>query len=222
MPDRVEEARIAEFWAWFVQHASDLARARPDESPVLEELLQSLQGIDSGLFYEICTDSSPHELIVTAEGRRELFPLVEAVVAAAPRLDGWICIALKPAMGFGFQTSYEGTSFDPRSMWFLPLESSSNPMASGLRVGVSGFDHVEERITKNAVLVILDTALGERSAASDIQHMEVAALPPKPEDQGYIKLTELADYIEWRKRKLADQGPSGGPCPAIWSAGIRS
>lgn len=80
-----------------------------------------------------------------------------------------------------------------------------------MRVGVPEFDRVEERTTKNAVFVILGTALGERSAASDIQHVEVAVLPTKPEDQGYIELTELDDYIEWRKPKLADQGQSAPP-----------
>jgi hypothetical protein len=111
-------------------------------------------------------------------------------------------------MGFGFQTTYEGVTFDPRSMWFLPLESGSNPAALGLRVGIPDFECVQEQIAKNAVLVILDTALGERSAASDIQHVEVAALPSKPENQGYIELTDLVDYIEWRKRKQGQSPPT--------------
>jgi len=57
----------------------------------------------------------------------------------------------------------------------------------------------------NAVLMILDTALGERSAARDIQYTEVSELPPHPESLGYIELPELPDYIAWRKRSLAPQ-----------------
>jgi len=134
LPNGVRKAQIAEFWTWFAQHESDLARARPDGSPVLDELLQGLQGIDSNLFFEICTDSNPHELVVRAEGRRELFPLVDAVVAAAPRLEGWVFTALKPAMGFGFQTSYEGTSFDPRYL-FSGLGVPA-PSGAGWRAGM--------------------------------------------------------------------------------------
>ncbi|MEW6747815.1 MAG: hypothetical protein AB1486_34260 [Planctomycetota bacterium] len=197
----VEKARIGEFWSWFAQHKSDLARLSSDRSPVLDELLQRLQRIDRHLYFEICTNSDPHELIVTAEGRQELFPLVDAVVAAAPRVEGWVFIALKPPMGFAFETSYEGIMFDPRSMWFLPLESPSNPPALGLRVAIPDFDCDQEQIAKNAILVILDTALGERSAASDIQHVEITALPPEPENRGYIELPDLPAYIEWRKRK---------------------
>jgi len=52
---------------------------------------------------------------------------------------------------------------------------------------------------------LIDTALGERAAASEIQYLEVFALPDAPESHGYLPLCELPAYIEWRKqqRKLA-------------------
>ena len=61
----------------------------------------------------------------------------------------------------------------------------------------------------NAVLVILDTALGERSAALDIQFTEVSGLPPHAESLGYIELPELADYIVWRKKTLSSRSNQG-------------
>jgi hypothetical protein len=105
-------------------------------------------------------------------------------------------------MGFDFKTTYEGISFDPRSMWFLPLESSSCPQDLGLRIAVPNFAPAIKRQAQNAVLVILDTALGERAAALDIQFVEVSALSDSPDADGYIELYELPTYIEWRKRKL--------------------
>lgn len=104
-------------------------------------------------------------------------------------------------MGFDFQTMYEGITLDPKAMWFLPLENPAEPSALGLRMGVPDFDPGQEHDTKNAALVLLDTALGERAAASDLEHVEVVALPTKPESQGYIELTDLPAYLQWRKRK---------------------
>ena len=95
--------------------------------------------------------------------------------------------------------AYEGIRFEPRAMWFLPLESSSSPDDLGLRVGVPNFTHDIERQTMSAVAVILETAMGERAAALDIQHLEIACLPESPESHGYIKLPELPAYIAWRK-----------------------
>lgn len=53
------------------------------------------------------------------------------------------------------------------------------------------------------MVVILDTGIGERCAALDIQHTEVTELPTDPASLGYIELPELADYIAWRKKRLA-------------------
>ena len=103
-------------------------------------------------------------------------------------------------MGFDFQTSYEGIIFDPKRMWFLPLEARSAPGDLGLRVGVPDWEPGHARIAMNAVLVILDSALGERSRATDIQHVEVTEVPLKPETHGYIRLAELPDYLAWRKQ----------------------
>jgi hypothetical protein len=73
-----------------------------------------------------------------------------------------------------------------------------------LTVGVPNFSHAIERQACNAVELILDTALGERATALDIQHVEVSTLPESPQAAGYIKLYELPSYIEWRKRKSRD------------------
>jgi hypothetical protein len=107
-------------------------------------------------------------------------------------------------MGFDFVTTYEGIRFDPSSMWFLPLENPSRPSDFGMLVGVPNFSSEIERQVGNAVAIILDTGLGERSAALDIQHVEVSDLPDNPQDSRYLELDVLADYIEWRKRKSAE------------------
>ena len=145
------------------------------------------------------------EFIVTAEGHVESFPVVEMLVSLAPDIEGWAFVALKPPMGFAFSTRYEGTLFEPSRMWFLPLESASHPQDFGMRVGIEGLGSIEERVAHNAVLVILDTSLGERSAALDIQHVQVSELPQNPESLGYIELPELPDYLAWRKRKQSSQ-----------------
>jgi hypothetical protein len=66
-------------------------------------------------------------------------------------------------------------------------------------VGVPNFSGGIEREAASAVAVILDTALGERSASLDVQHVEVGILPKDPEAAGYMELGELPGYIEWHK-----------------------
>ena len=198
-----EKHRIEEFWAWFATHKLELSRLALDE-PFWDIALEQIKKVDEHLWFELSRDSHPaREFIVTAEGHVSSFPIAEKLVRLAPNIEGWAFIALKPPQGFQFTTTYEGTQFDPREMWFLPLESKSHPRDLGVRIAVPGLDCMDKTTAHSAVLVILDTGLGERSAALDLQHTEVTELPTDPESLGYIELPELADYVAWRKKRLA-------------------
>jgi len=51
---------------------------------------------------------------------------------------------------------------------------------------------MDKTTAHSAVLVILDTGLGERSAALDLQHTELTEMPTDPASLGYIELPDLA------------------------------
>lgn len=199
-----EERRIEEFWAWFGTHELEFSRLGTPDEPFWELALKQLKKVDEHFWFELSRDRHPaREFIVTAEGHISSFPIADKLIRLAPKIEGWVFIPLKPAQGFRFTTTYEGTLFDPHQMWFLPLQSESHPGDLGLRIAVSGVDGMDKRKVHNAVLVILDTGMGERSAALDIQHTEVTELPTDPASLGYMELHELADYISWRKKRLA-------------------
>jgi hypothetical protein len=102
--DQNSQMEIAAFWSWFTHRSGELAKVSSDKDPVLHDLLRELQRIHAKLFFELCSNSDPRELILTVEGRRDLFPLVDAIIADAPHVEGWVFVSLKPARGFDFQT----------------------------------------------------------------------------------------------------------------------
>jgi hypothetical protein len=200
-----ESSNIQTFWRWFADHQPELHALSHAEEAFWDVALEHLKKVDGRLWFELSEkeeEDDCRDFVVTAEGYVEAFPVVEALIAVAPAIEGWRFLALKPAMGFDFTTRYEGVLFDPGLLWFLPLGNPPRADYLGLRIAIPGLQPADERRAHNAVLVILDTALGERSAALDIQYTEVIALPPEPESLGYIELPELAEYISWRKRKL--------------------
>jgi hypothetical protein len=204
----ISEVQCRAFWRWLAEHWAEFnCLSKPDE-PFWDTILEELKKVDGRLWFELSeAGSAEREFVVTAEGDVDAFPIVETLVSLAPEIGGWVFVALKPAMGFDFATRYEGTLFDPSQIWFLPLESASRPHEFGVRVGIHGHESMDKAVARSAVLVILDTGLGERSAALEIQHIEVVELPEKPESCGYIELPELADYIAWRK-KTRGSGPT--------------
>ena len=193
-------SNINDFWLWFSGFADCLPKNDPPEA-ALDDLLERLHLIDNRIYFELSINTPTKELILTAQGDVDAFPVVDAIVAAAPERDDWSFIALKPPMGFDFTFRNNGVVLNAADVWFLPLKSQSDPNALGLRLGVPDADAIFGAQTVDAAYTILDTGIGERSTATDIQHVAVRNLPDNPEANGYLKLPELTDYIAFHKTK---------------------
>lgn len=195
------------FWTWFKNNNSiyfylnqilDLNK----KEKLLNKLLSRLHAYNENLFFEIGgLPNGEQELIITTGGNKEYFSNAEELVSKAPQIDQWKFMALKPAMGIQFVSNYEGLEIDPGHIWFLPLNNKSNPKTLGLRVCIQNYNPENETRFLNGIYQILDTLLGEKSAALDIQYVEIDQLPENPEKDGLIKLDELPEYIKWKKRK---------------------
>jgi hypothetical protein len=200
--EKLNREAAAEFWSWFIRNELELSRIGNSEDPLMTDLMSKLHRIHEDLFFELGTNFEPHELVITAEGKRRLFPLVDELAASAPVIPQWKIVALKPPQGFDFVTNFEGSDYDPKTMWFLPMiRKQGEESLLGLRVGIPHLDLKKKAEAQTAVLIILDTALGERTAAEEIHYLDACPLPDAPADQGFIELMELPRYIEWKKKQ---------------------
>ena len=188
---------IAEFWKAIARCSDTLAQSSSADDPIYDKLLAQLQQIDAGLFFEFSTGSEDCELIITADGNRALFDLVEAVVSAAPQIKGWKVFALKPRLGFPETTEWEGYRVVIADVVFDPLEDGSDDF--GLRLFLPAIRDEEAEKAHSALLRAIDHGLGEREFAEAVQYTEVSALEGPPED--YIPLVELENFVRWRKER---------------------
>jgi hypothetical protein len=195
------------FWAWFRKNENRFRHAKDSvDEALLDEFREQLHHVSEGLFFEFGgKPEGPSELVITADGDPEYFSAVRELVSAAPAIPGWTFIAFKPAMGFQYILNYNNLALDPSKMWFLPLEASNEPAIFGIRVAVPKYEESRDEDYLHACWLCLDSGLGEEHTAEEIQHVEVCAVPENPEDEGFIELIELTDYIEWRKQKLLEQ-----------------
>lgn len=189
------------FWNWFVKHNEDYLNIdhseRKDE--LLDELLSVLQNYCDKLFFQLVSNEEKKQLIITADGQREFFSKVTDLVNAAPPVAPWEIIAFKPQLGTNFCTQYEGIFLDPTKLLFLPLESAASSRELGIRVYIDNADfHENKQAYHNGVYQLVDSLLGEQYAALNIDYIDVDQLP-KIHDMGLIPLSDLQEYIEWRK-----------------------
>jgi hypothetical protein len=195
-----------EFWSWFTKNQNKYFFLNQVESNVKEKLLNDFQiqihKFCNSLFFEIGGHpDKTQDLIITAEGNTQYFNKVEELVNAAPKLKDWNIIAFKPPMEFGYKLTYANISADSNNLWFLPLENKELPNSLAFRIGFPDFESNKEKDFKFIAYLILDTILGEKSTALDIDYMDVDILPDDPDNNGFIHLRELKNYIDWHKKK---------------------
>src|SRR5688572_1114414 len=122
----MNKAAIQDFWTLFSVRADALAKIGSADDPVYDEILAKLHDVHDGLFFEFSTKDGASELIITAEGEKALFGLVDDIVAAAPKITGWSFIALKPKVGLARSITWEGHVIDCADVVFEPLEDEKS------------------------------------------------------------------------------------------------
>ena len=185
---------ITEFWRCFAEHRLELKRIESADDPAYDVVLQALQQIDDGLYFEFCSTPGTNELIVTAEGKKELFPLVEEIVREAPHIDDWQVFALKPKRGFPVTTRWEQTKLLIGDVVVLPVFRETGEMA--LRLYIPGLSEKNQEDIHNALLRVLDSGLGERRFAECIEATWVYPLSDAPSQA--FPLSDLDDYLDCR------------------------
>jgi len=187
------------FWSLFRERATHLARAESADDAVYDELLDKLQEIEPGLFVEFSASQPECQLIVTADGDRDLFPAARAAVAQAPRLEGWTIQALKPRLGMPATAAWEGVTVEIDEVVFEPLQAEDADR--GLRMYVPGLEHADVDAAHNALLRALDHALGEERFALGVQFTEVLPMPANFDPEAHIPLRDLEQFMDWRDRR---------------------
>lgn len=199
-----------EFWTWFDKNNTNFLFLNTvdgqEKERLLDDFIEILHGYCDKLFFEIGGHpDEDQELIITAGGNIDHFEKVEELINQAPKIKDWKFIAFKPPMGFGFTIEYREIKLDPDSIWFLPLKSKFHPNDLGLRVGLPDFDEEREKDFLNGTYLVIENGLGEKRSVLDIQYIEVDQVPDNPEEEDYMKLTELTEYIDWRKKNKSGE-----------------
>ncbi len=167
----------------------------------MDEFLNELHKFNEDIYFEIGGHPKDEkvELVISAEGIVEHFPAVEKLTSFAPEYKNWNIIAFKPPMGTGFSLNYRGKKFDPEKIIYIPLTAKQDPKAIGFNVCYPDFEESEKEIFVNGTYLILDTIIGEKSCALDIDHMEVIRTPENIVDYNFGHLSNIAEFITERK-----------------------
>lgn len=199
--------KIKDFWNWFEEnnHAFLFTKEVENEAKekMLDNLINELHKYNDRLFFQIGgMPGKDQELIITAEGDADQFESAEKLIEQAPSIKNWIFIPFIQPSDEDSTIQYGNTKITRSELSFLPLQSQSNPNDIGIRIGVPDYNSLDKKDTDNAVFKMLDSVLGEKSFALDIDYVEITELAEELQEKGWIPLMEIRAFIEWKKKKL--------------------
>lgn len=190
----------AEFWSWFRESASDLAR-RDFEHDVryLNRLGRAVRCVSPDLAFEIGgRPGELRELVTSAEGLRSQIPTVQQLVGAAPEIPGWRVTAFRQRQAHGMDVSFQGVNLRPQDVRF-------STEADGAKIGIHLYLPPVSRSKADAQamasLLLLDTVLEEYDVMTQIGFIERHSMPEDLTTASLRPILELAVVVDAHKAR---------------------
>jgi hypothetical protein len=174
------------FWNWFVAHEEDLLYLDASRERLFDSLHLQITQVHPDLVFEFGPRAEQREFVISADGLRNAFSAVAALVASAPRLDRWRITGFRPRRSPLNPVQIGDVTVDPADIEFSLLTDGST---IGLKLFIPGFGE-EKMAIKQIVYLMLDEALGEYDVETKIGLIQM--LPPEsPTTPKRYPLSEL-------------------------------
>lgn len=200
--------QIPFFWSWF--QTNEKALFASDDLSDMEHvsLAEKLKRVEEELSYDIGpAKNGKREMSVSADGIPELFPVVQQVVKAAPKMDRWKVVA--------FRQRVAEASLKELAIKSAPVNLSSDPakQEEGIEIAVkemrAGIERVGEKANitvfikgykkqeaqDNLALVMLQQALGEYDMVMKVGDIKFASTQ-EANDKNSIPFIKLAGQFD--------------------------
>lgn len=193
------------FWDWFQQknnesHIVD-CKTKEERSKWYKELcrnLESYYGADLRPLLITGDEYGMAAIIFTAEGDESYFDKIEELVEAAPPIERWTFIALKPPMppAGSLEKNFPSLKLEPDELFFAPDELQPVDGQYNLDIYVKEDIAIDEMLNAFAAQIIYNV-LGEKTTGLRMNEIRVSYLDDVPIEIRYtvVPLPQLPQYL---------------------------
>lgn len=198
-----------DFWNWFLKHEKEFFKIVQKEENIhqgfFDKLSPKLNEIHEGIYFLAgMLNDQTVDLIFTPDGVVRNIYVVEELVNAAPKIEGWKFTALKPTTDIkSVGISYEGFKFNSDNLKFHPNMHSGYPDEIDLTIVFDDFTEEKKGIIATGVYLFLDNYLGELHSLTLIDNMKVVGKEGVSEE--LIPIEKLNDYLIWREKEFVEK-----------------
>jgi hypothetical protein len=145
--------------------------------------------------------SSRKKMVISANGRRDVFPLVEEMVDRSPELDGWIFIRFRQRQNLPDPVKIQETVIDPAQVKFsLHQDPSTKLLDIHVYLAADLLDF--QSLRRHIGHLFLEQALGEFDVATKLGTVEVHSAHSIPDAVELISMETLPGLFDSLFRKF--------------------
>ena len=182
------------FWQWFEANLAFLEGHESNTEAVVGELQGQLQSVNAHLTFEIgINETGQHQLILSADGVRAVFPDVIALYRCAPSLPQWQFVPFRPRVGTDHELHYDGYDMDASKLWYRTELRDGSP---ALYLYIDGLTEENSDALSGATYIMLDMALGEYDVETKVGQIELRPLTEDPRADGLKKFSHISQDID--------------------------
>ena len=189
------------FWKWFEKNQSTYYEGIENleiRKNIFDKLSSELNKVHEGLSFEFSPihENKIREFTISAEGIKDVFPIVKKLIEKAPKLENWKFYAFRQRIpGDNFEIEYEDVKIGYSYLFFRfgHIEEKI-----GLELNIRNFDERPE--TQNAIYLLLDGLIGEYDVTMGIKWIEWIKLDEENIEKLY-PITHLRKIIDKKKYK---------------------
>ena len=198
----------SDFWKWFANNEKNFfssVKSRENiETEFFDKLAPELNKL--GYRYYFLTgmkDEHTAELIFTPDGSIKDIVFVEELVEAAPLLDNWKFVALKPDSNIEQMGIRMGDyEFSKENLFFYPIEHAQYPDEVEIVIVHEHYNEKDKQQIISGVYIFLDNYLGELNSLTTIDHLTVVGRDKAEKE--LISIAKLKDYLIWREKEFVE------------------
>lgn len=200
----------ADFWNWFSNNQKKFHQVVKQHNNIeqgfFDQLTPKLDQLHEDIYFVSgMADEHTAELVLSAEGRIKNFFVIEELVAAAPKIDGWLFTAFKaPAenasdLGIGIH----GLDFSAENLHFYSNVLEEYPDEIDITITYDHYTEENKDASINGIYIYLDHLLGEVNATEIIDSLSICA--PTEAKGELVPIAKLSAFLLWRQKEFIEK-----------------
>ncbi len=168
-----QKSKEAKFWDWFAENQSKYhaePASQEEMNMLFGELSYQIKKINPGIVFDFSPlhENGVKEFTISADGMKDVFPVVQALIQKAPKLDNWQFNEFRQRVpGDDLQIRFGDTEIGYSDLFFR-FKDEGDKLGIELHVRNLG----EPPFTQNAVYILLDALIGEYDVTTKISWID--------------------------------------------------